>query len=136
MKKVTSKPCPCGSHQDYVSCCGLYLNIPMQNPPSPETLMRSRYTAYTLANTQYIKKTMRGKALQGFNRIEAQEWAKSVNWIGLQVVKTSAVVLNRGYVEFIASFIEGGELKTLHEVSEFVCKKGVWFYVDGVPGAG
>ena len=92
--------------------------------------MRSRYTAYTLSNIPYIKKTMRGKALRAFNEKEARLWSKKVNWTGLQIVKTS-IFLNKGYVEFIANFIECGKPNVLHENSEFIYEEGAWFYVDG-----
>lgn len=55
--------CPCGSKISYSSCCGLYHSA-KAIAPTPEALMRSRYTAYTQANFDYIKATMRGKLLK------------------------------------------------------------------------
>ena len=126
--------CPCGSQHQYADCCGLYIGG-MQSPPTPEALMRSRYTAYNLANTGYIKKTMSGKALVGFDEIEAKRWAKKANWIGLQIIKTIDKSDAIGFVEFIARFIEGDKLKSIHETSEFYCAQGKWFYVSGVQAA-
>lgn len=125
------KNCPCGSGVNYSGCCGLYHNSKKQSPQSPEKLMRARYTAYTLANIDYIKRTMRSKALQGFNAVDAKKWAMSVSWVGLEIIKTTDVMLNKGYVEFIASFIENGKLHTLHEVSEFIYDGAIWLYIDG-----
>ena len=68
--------CPCGSQHLYDSCCGLYLDK-KQKPQTPEQLMRSRYTAYSVANIDYIKNTMQGNPLIGFNEQEAEKWAKS-----------------------------------------------------------
>lgn len=94
--------------------------------------MRSRYTAYTLANMAYIKKTMRGKALLGFDEAQARLWAKSVAWLKLEVCKTSKEQTNEAHVEFIAYFMENGQVHTLHENSRFLRKLGLWYYVDGV----
>lgn len=94
--------------------------------------MRSRYTAYAIADIAYIAKTMRGKPLNGFDELEAQAWATNVTWLGLKVIDTRIETPNRGYVEFIARFIEGDQLKSIHEVSEFYRDQGHWFYIDGI----
>lgn len=48
---VTNKinDCPCGSQIEYKSCCGVY-HQGARVAPTPEALMRSRYTAYSLGN--------------------------------------------------------------------------------------
>ena len=122
--------CPCGSEIDYSSCCGLYIDG-AAIAGSPEVLMRSRYTAYTLAKVSYIKRTMRGKALTGFNAGEAKRWARRVIWTGLRVVNAFNEHADKGFVEFIARFQDGDQLQSLHEISEFQQVQGVWFYVDG-----
>ena len=65
--------CPCCSKLDYKACCGLYHNA-YEMPKIPESLMRSRYSAYAMANIDYIKKTMQGKALETFNEQDAKTW--------------------------------------------------------------
>jgi SEC-C motif-containing protein len=72
-----SKKCPCSSGKIYQKCCELYISG-VKLPALPEELMRSRYSAYTMANIDYIVKTMYGKALQGFIQKDAYNWAKSV----------------------------------------------------------
>lgn len=123
--------CPCGSDKTYATCCALYLES-NRNPPSPEALMRSRYTAYSLANIDYIKKTMRGKPLNGFNEEEARHWAREATWVGLRILKAEKASEKIGYVEFIAQFMEGDQINSIHETSEFHCNEGIWFYVDGI----
>ena len=54
--------CPCGSGKPLSACCGPYLEG-KEDPPTPEALMRSRYTAYTQGNLDYIEKTMKGNTL-------------------------------------------------------------------------
>ncbi|MFC7781053.1 YchJ family protein [Legionella taurinensis] len=121
--------CPCGSLKDYKQCCGLYLEQ-SQRPPTPEALMRSRYTAYTQANMTYIKNTMKGEPLLGFHEHEVAQWAAKVDWLGLQVVNCTLDSDNpdRGYVEFLASLRDGGKLQAIHERSEFIRAEGQWFY--------
>lgn len=126
------KNCPCGSQVAYAQCCGLFIEgiVPA---PTPEKLMRSRYTAYTLANIPYIMQTMRGTALVGFNPAEAAQWAKQAIWLKLEI-KNSSEQGDRGFVEFIASYRWGKEKQTLHEKSEFEKIAGRWYYVNGVMG--
>lgn len=124
--------CPCGSSKEYISCCGLFIDGE-NKPGNPETLMRSRYTAYTMARIDYIKKTMRGKPLIGFNEVEATEWAKQLDWLNLQVIKSyrDEQDENIGYVEFIANYRSQGKKQAIHELSKFEYLDGQWFYTDG-----
>lgn len=94
--------------------------------------MRSRYTAYCLADIDYIQKTMRGRALVGFDSVDATRWATRVHWIKLTVLDARLDSPHQGYVEFIATFMDGHTLKSIHEKSEFIQEAGWWYYVDGV----
>jgi SEC-C motif domain protein len=123
-------PCPCGSPAEYLHCCGRC--IEHGHPANtPEALMRSRYTAYTQANIDYIQHTMQGKALRGFNPLDAQQWAQHVVWLGLKVITADFSGPDQGFVEFKATFRDGTEVQSMHERSEFHRINGVWFYVDG-----
>ena len=126
------KQCPCGSNKDYHHCCDLYISE-RSIPQTPEALMRSRYTAYSLANIEYIKKTMQGKPLTCFNENETKNWASQVLWLGLKILH---VTQNKsddpiGSVEFIATYLEKDLLKTIHENSLFRLMDNRWFYIDG-----
>lgn len=123
--------CPCGTQKTYEQCCGLYLEK-KQLPQTPEQLMRSRYTAYSLADIDYITHTMKGEILVGFNPIEAEQWAKSVTWLGLDVLSAEPTDSDTGFVEFCARFMDHGQAKVIHELSEFHKEDGSWFYVNGV----
>ncbi len=92
--------------------------------------MRSRYTAYTQANINYIEKTMKGPAAQGFDSKEAELWAKKLTWQGLEVLNAKQLG-NEGWVEFIARYSHAGKKHAIHEISQFICENGKWFYVDG-----
>ncbi len=123
------KDCPCGTHKSYDACCGRFI-AGTQLPSTPEELMRSRYTAYTQANVDYIAGTMKSPALDHFNPHSAREWAERVEWLKLDVITTSAQE-NKGYVEFLAHFYDNKKKYAIHELSEFHRIDGVWFYVDG-----
>lgn len=128
--------CPCNSGIDYAGCCEPYL-IGQAHPKTPEALMRSRYTAYTKSNMEYIQQTMSGNALLGFEKTASERWAKRVCWIKLVVMNSRTDTSNHGYVEFEAIFVEGTRLKSIHEMSEFIAKDGRWSYVGGLhlPGS-
>lgn len=124
--------CPCGLSLSYIECCGLYLDG-KGKPMTPEALMRSRYTAFTLARIDYIKQTMLAQAAVGFDEISALNWAKSVHWLDLNVIKSYEENQDRGFVEFIARFLDGNRIKSIHELSEFKAIDASWYYVDGKP---
>lgn len=124
--------CPCQSQKSYAECCEPFITGNAR-PQTPEQLMRSRYTAYTSANMDYIVDTMKGKALEGYDKEASKTWAQNVKWLGLEVIDAPKAQAAKGFVEFIASFEENGEVKTIHEKSEFARIGGGsrWYYVGG-----
>lgn len=71
--------CPCGSNKNYSECCSIYINDQIK-PETPEKLIRSRYTAYTQADINYIQRTMKAPALNDFDAESAKQWATTVQW--------------------------------------------------------
>lgn len=126
--------CPCDLSIDYLACCGSYIEK-QETAKTPEALMRSRYSAYTQAKIDYIKKTMLGKPLVGFNDNDTALWAKQVKWLGLQIITSyiDPTDENTGFVEFVASYMEKNTIKTIHELSQFQRHNGHWFYTDAIP---
>jgi SEC-C motif-containing protein len=122
--------CPCGSAKPFAECCEPFLNG-KKDPPTPEALMRSRYTAYTLGHLDYIEKTMRGDALKRFHRKEAEESVKNTEWLKLDVL-FSEEEGEEGTVQFIATFRIGGEEHLMHEISSFEKVRGKWYYTKGI----
>ncbi len=119
--------CPCCSNRPFQSCCGPFLEG-KELPRTPEELMRSRYTAFTQANVDYLAKTMRG--IPKFDPEETRLFASRVQWLGLQVVKAS-MEDGKGQVEFIARYSEGGGDLLIHEISDFELIEGAWYYTGG-----
>ncbi|MDF2530249.1 MAG: putative motif domain protein [Gammaproteobacteria bacterium] len=92
--------------------------------------MRSRYTAYTRANINYIASTQAGEAAEGFNTPEAKQWALAAKWLGLKVLNTHLGFEQdtSGTVEFIATFKLHGKIETIHEHSHFHKVNEKWLY--------
>ena len=110
---MSKKLCPCGSKKAYRYCCEMFLSG-KKKPETAEKLMRSRYTAYTLAKMDYIAKTMRGLAAENFDRQSAKHWAKQSQWQSLEVVSTQQTTPDEGFVEFKAYYIQKKKRLELH----------------------
>ena len=119
--------CPCGSELNYLECCGQYIERKIA-APNPLVLMKSRYTAYTLGNIDYIQNTMQGLPLKNFSMKDVKEWALSVKWLNLIILKVDD---SNNQVEFIARYIEKKRIHQLHEISQFEFDGKNWFYTDG-----
>jgi SEC-C motif-containing protein len=128
----TMAPCPCGSNVSFIKCCKPFLSGKTL-PKTAEQLMRSRYSAYTRANIKYISDTQAESAAEGFNAMEAKQWALSAKWLGLKVLKTEAGQEQdkNGKVEFVATYKINGTIQQIHELSEFKKIAEKWMYVAG-----
>jgi SEC-C motif-containing protein len=121
--------CPCDSGKKFLECCDTFIKD-IKIPETPEELMRSRYTAYVLADTDYIAKTMKGTAAAGFDVEHAKQWAKQIQWQSLKVIR-SDFKDTEGMVEFIATYLVNGNKDSIYEISLFYREGKHWFYVDG-----
>jgi len=122
-----SKVCPCGSNKTYVDCCCRYLTG-SETPATAETLMRSRYSAYTLLRDDYLLHTWHPSTRPAQLGL-ADDAAKK--WLGLQVQRYEQKDADHAIVEFVARYKIGGRAHRLHEVSRFVREDVRWFYLDG-----
>ncbi len=122
--------CPCKSGKFYQACCGRFIES-SETPKTAKALMRSRYTAYTLAKIDYIVATQMGAARDGFDKIEALQWAKSVKWLKLNIKRDwfDETSKAKAFVEFKAYFQSYNGREILHEISAFEKYDGVWFYI-------
>jgi SEC-C motif-containing protein len=98
-----------------------------------EALMRSRYTAFTLADVDYIEKTTDPSSRSNFDREGTTEWAKNSEWIGLEIANTSGGQKGDadGIVEFVAKYRYDGVERAHHERAEFTFRDGRWYFLDG-----
>lgn len=124
------KYCPCGTNKRYLECCGAYLQK-KEIAPTPEALMRSRYSAYVEDKLDFIRRTMRGEALLNFSKKKAKE---KVTWLGLEVLSSSFETHNPliGYVEFKAKYKVADQIRVMHEKSEFHKIDDRWYYTNAI----
>lgn len=122
--------CPCGSQKKFTDCCEPLISG-TQPAASPEALMRSRYTAFTLQDVDYLFSSMTPELQQHTDREDMQDFAEEVDsWVRLEVIDAtpSAADATEGNVEFAAYFMYDGEQQRIHENSQFVKQDGQWFY--------
>ncbi|MFA9441102.1 YchJ family protein [Uliginosibacterium sp. sgz301328] len=117
-------PCPCGSGRTYARCCGPWHDG--EPAPTPEALMRSRYSAYALGLDDYVAATWHAST-----RPTDTASDDAVKWIGLKIVHAPQAEGDAAAVEFIARYKIGGRAYRMHETSRFVREDGRWYYVDG-----
>jgi len=122
-----STECPCGSGKSYTTCCARYVENG-EYAPTAEALMRSRYTAFTLQNEEYLLATWHASTRPASLGLAEET---SNKWIGLDVKRHEQQDANHAIVEFVARYKINGKAHRLHEVSRFVREQGRWFYVDG-----
>ena len=128
--QTNTATCPCGSNKSYADCCGLYLDDNVI-APTAETLMRSRYTAYTLLRENYVLSTWHSSTRPA--QLGLTEDASS-KWLGLDVKRLEQQDVDHAIVEFVAKYKTNGRAFRLHETSRFVREDGCWFYIDGALG--
>ena len=119
--------CPCGTNKAYADCCEPYLDG-TATPATAEALMRSRYTAYTLLQEEYLVATWHTSTRPQQIGLAEKTTTKC---LGLQVKHHEQQDDTHALVEFVARYKVGGLAHRLHETSRFVREDGSWFYVDG-----
>ncbi len=116
--------CPCNPNKLYEDCCKkAHKNINDVN--SAEQLMRSRYSAFVLADIKYLKKSHHNSTqLSKKEYQELENWTKSIKWVKLEILN-----FKENLVEFKAHFIENGNLNIIHENSFFCKENNYWVYL-------
>lgn len=119
--------CPCNPTKLYEDCCKkAHQNI--RSVTTAEILMRSRYSAFVLANIDYLQKSH--YSLTRPSKLEKKEilsWTKSVEWVKLEILKST-----ENTVEFKAYFFENTSLNFIHETSFFIKENNHWVYKNGL----
>lgn len=132
MKKMGQ--CPCCSGKEFDQCCEPIIKAE-KTAPTAEALMRARYTAYTLADIDFIRDSMHPRTRKEFQDEPTRQWAEKSKWLGLEIQETrdGGEGDEKGLVEFIARFESDGEEKEHHEMAEFEKADDTWYFVDGKP---
>lgn len=124
--------CPCGGAPPGAAiseCCRPVIEGE-RRAETPEELMRSRYTAYALADGQHLYRTWHPRTRPA--SVEPEPW---VRWVRLEMLDVvgGGPHDDTGVVEFRASWV-AGEGRTLqrgelHERSRFERRAGRWLYL-------
>ncbi|MCP8898486.1 YchJ family protein [Gilvimarinus xylanilyticus] len=115
--------CPCGSQHPYRDCCRYHATE--EAAPTPEVLMRSRYSAFVQNRAEYLLATWHQST-----RPEQLDLADSPNWVGLSVLEADETG-DSGHVHFKAFYRFNDQWRFLEERSTFIREAGQWFYVEG-----
>ena len=120
------RTCPCGSGATYDACCGR-LHRGAAAAETAEELMRSRYAAYAVGDTDYVFRTWHPRTRPH------DVSSEGTTWLGLEITRTEAGGPDddTGVVEFVARYQGPRGVQELHEVSRFERRGGRWVYVDG-----
>ena len=122
-----ARSCPCGTGLTYDACCG-GLHRGERAAVTAEELMRSRYAAYAVGDSDYLFRSWHPRT-----RPPEVFRPDGTEWVGLQIVEaTGGRTDDEGVVEFRASYRGAdGRTDVLHERSRFVRRAGRWVYLDG-----
>ena len=117
--------CPCNPTKLYKDCCKKAHNN-IESVISAEQLMRSRYSAFVLADIKYLQKSHHSATrLSKKEYKELEKWTKSVEWVKLEITNAT-----KDTVSFKAFFIENGKLESIQENSNFCKENNYWVYLD------
>lgn len=131
MKKISpNSSCPCGSKNKYKKCCQIYHKG--AEPKTALLLMKSRYSAYAVANSSYIVKTTHSNNSDCTSNIK--EWkesilafSKSTEFLGLEILEFKEFE-KEAFVTFKAKLSSGD----MTEQSRFLKVDGMWLYESGI----
>ncbi|GAB3130503.1 YchJ family metal-binding protein [Leifsonia psychrotolerans] len=122
--------CPCDSGESYAECCGSY-HTDRTTPPTAQLLMRSRYSAFAVGDSDYLLRTWHPST-----RPATVDLDSTLRWIRLEVEHTERGGLfdGDGVVRFTAHYRDGAERGSQHETSRFVRFNRNWTYLDAIDG--
>lgn len=120
--------CPCGTGKPYADCCGRFHAGALHlQAPDAEMLMRSRYSAFVLGLTGYLRDTWHPDHRPA--QLDANP--PGLQWLGLQVKRHDPQDADTATVEFVALNKLAGRAYRHHELSRFQRHEGRWVYLDG-----
>jgi SEC-C motif-containing protein len=115
---------------DFAQCCGRYIDGGERAPRALE-LMRSRYSAYVVGATDYLRATWAPHTCPADLDVDLTA-SDAPRWLGLQIKAFQEADSRHATVEFVARYKVGGRAHRLHELSRFArAEDERWLYVDG-----
>jgi SEC-C motif-containing protein len=133
-KSAARRPCPCKSGRPYGECCRPFHRG--DEPPDPERLVRSRFSAFALGDGAYLLRTLHpAHPLRARDRAavvrELSRAKEKVRYLDLTIHDVQ-VEGERGRVLFTARVFERGQDRSFVELSDFERAGGGWRYRDGL----
>jgi SEC-C motif-containing protein len=125
--------CPCGSGATFTDCCQPVIKG-SKAADSPEVLMRARYSAHAVVDTDFLFESTHPDHRQGYDHQATQDWSEKSEWLGLEIIDSckGGAGDSTGEVEFIASYNDAnGVLHKHHENALFKKQDGKWYFTDG-----
>ena len=124
--------CACSSGKEFDACCGPIIRG--ETPaPTPEALMRARYTAHCVGEFAFLETSVHSSTRESVDADKLRKWSEMVTWQGLEVLGTEGggPKDERGFVSFVARYAVGDTPQEIREDAEFIREDGEWRYLDG-----
>jgi SEC-C motif-containing protein len=128
---IDPEECPCGGGE-FTVCCKPIIEGSEQ-APTPERLMRARYSAYATGAIDFLEKSTHPKTRKQFDPESAEVWSRESRWLGLTILGVdSSLANNRAHVNFEARYEDRDGVLILHrERSLFELEGDEWRFVSG-----
>ena len=136
-----NQPCPCGGGgspgASYGNCCRP-LHRQERLADTAEQLMRSRYSAFALAEIDHLLRTQPSQQPERQRRRSLETSCRELQWRRLEIGASEAGGLAdlEGTVTFVAHYSARGRRGELRECSRFGREggrpDGAWFYLEAL----
>ncbi|WP_227714205.1 YchJ family protein [Marinobacter sp. 1-4A] len=127
-EQTTIPHCPCDNQRPYADCCQRYHQGAIA--PTPEALMRSRFSAFALKLEDYLRVSWHSSTQPTVLDLD-----ESPDWASLRILESSESG-DKGRVHFQAIYRLNPGWGFLQEDSEFVRENERWVYLKGEPQEG
>lgn len=122
-------PCPCTSGKKYKKCCRRYHSG--QPAPSPEALVRARYSAHAIGNVDFLMATVHPESPRyGANqlrwRAQIEAFVNFNRFPGMEIL-----AVEDDHVTYWANVFMANYDNSFTEEAEFRQHEGDWHYYDG-----
>lgn len=128
--------CKCDSNKKYKKCCKVYHDG--SNPSKALDLMKSRFTAYALGNSDYIINTTHKNNSEYTDDVSQwkssiEEFSNSVEFRSLEIIEFIDEINGsaESFVTFKANIFQENNDLSFTEKSRFSKHDNKWLYVDG-----
>ena len=138
MKLNVNNPCPCGSLQKYKKCCKVF-HDKIKLPKTALELMKSRFTAFSVQNADYIIFTTHKDNPDFTNDIKSWkadilDLSQNTNLEKLEILDFSEEDAEdtESFVTFKATLKQYNNDISFTEKSRFLKENGNWLYGDSL----